>query len=280
VRILSVQSSVVFGQVGHGAAAFPLQRLGHEVWAVPTVVFSNHTGYPTVHGFRLSAAQVADLVSGLDERGALAGCDAVLSGYLGDDGLVDVVIDAVGRVRMGRPEAPYVCDPVLGDATQGLFVSPETARAVRDRLVPAADVVTPNTFELASLTGIEPTDVESTLEAAHALIARGPHTVLVTSVRRDDASIGMLAVTREGGWLAETPLLPLTPHGTGDLTAALFAAHLLETGDPATALGRTTASVYAVVEATLASGHAELAIVAAQDEIAVPQQRFPVICVD
>jgi pyridoxine kinase len=166
---------------------------------------------------------------------------------------------------------------VLGDAKQGYFVPPEVAAAVNARLVPEADLVTPNAFELEVLTGIAPDTLDDALEAAHALLARGPRTVLVTSLRRRDGAVGMVAVTAEGAWLTETPVLPLAAHGIGDLTAALFTAHLLEAASAATALERTTGSVHAVLEATVALGRAELALVAAQEQIATPPVRFAAV---
>ncbi len=275
MRVVSVQSWVSYGYVGHAAATFALQRLGHEVWPVPTVVFSNHTGYPTVHGQRLSAGQVSDLVDGLDERGALATADAVLSGYLGEVELVGVVGETVRRVRAAAGSASYTCDPVLGDTEQGYFVPAELTRAVRHDLVPLADLVTPNTFELAALTGHPVDDVASALAAARELIALGPSTVLVTSVPTGRDTVGMLAVTAEVAWLASTPLLPLAPAGTGDLTAALATAHLHSTDSPRLTVERTLASVFAVLEATLARGGGELALVAAQASLADPPPRFP-----
>lgn len=275
MRVVSVQSWVSYGYVGHAAATFALQRLGHEVWPVPTVLFSNHTGYPTVHGRRVSAAEMADLVDGLDEREALATADAVLSGYLGDVEQVGVLADTVRRVRAAAPAASYTCDPVLGDTEQGYFVPAELTGAVRRDLVPLADLVTPNTFELSALTDLPVDDVTSALRAARELLALGPDLALVTSVPMGDDTIGMVAVTADEAWTAATPLLPLTPAGTGDLTAALATAHLHTTGSPRLTLERTLTSVYAVLEATVAARGSELALVAAQDDWATRAPRFP-----
>lgn len=277
MRVLSVQSSVSYGHVGNAAAVFPLQRLGHEVWAVPTVVLANHTGYPTSPGLRPTAAQVSDLLGGLEERGALDACDAVLSGYLGTADLAAVVAGTVDRVRAGRPGATYLCDPVLGDADRGFFVAPETAETVRRELVPRADVVTPNLFELGVLTGTAPETLEDVVGAARALTRQGPGVVLVTSVLTATTPAGgveMLAVSPEGAWLVATPLLPMPAHGAGDLTAALFLAHLGE-GVPR-ALARTASSVHGVLRRTLDAGESELMIVAAQQWLADPPCEFEV----
>ena len=97
-NILSIQSAVAYGHVGNSAAVFPLQRIGHEVWPVYTVNFSNHTGYGHWTGPMIPASDVAEIITGMDERGALAQVDAVLSGYQGGDDIADVIIDAVDQV--------------------------------------------------------------------------------------------------------------------------------------------------------------------------------------
>lgn len=283
VRILSIQSSVAYGHVGNSAAVFPLQRLGHEVWPVFTVHFSNHTGYGAWRGPLLDPTDVADVITGIEERGVLPTCDAVLSGYQGSPAVAAVIVDAVRRVKEANPRATYTCDPVMGNAKSGCFVNPEIPPIIRSSVVPVADILTPNQFELGFLTGRESlgeaSPIASVLDAADEVRAMGPSTVLVTSVERlgaPDDVIEMVAVTGDGAWVVQTPRLPMKANGSGDLTAALFTAHLYTTGSPAVALGRTVASVYDVLAATLASGERELRLIAAQDAIAVPEERFEV----
>jgi pyridoxine kinase len=276
VRILSIQSHVAYGHVGNSAAVFPLQRLGHEVWPVLTVNFSNHTGYGAWRGPLIDPADVTDVITGIEERGALAGCDAVLSGYQGSPAIADVVVDAVQRVKAANPSATYTCDPVMGNARSGCFVNPELPPIIRERVVPVADVITPNQFELGFLTDTEPASLEAVLESADLARAMGPSTVLVTSVETGEDTIGLLAVNGEGAWLVETPLLPLKANGSGDLTAALFTAHLHSTGSPEQAVARTVSSVFAVLKQTLDSGERELRLVDAQDAIAEPACEFEV----
>ncbi|MEQ6900241.1 pyridoxal kinase PdxY [Nocardioides sp. YIM 152588] len=283
MQILSVQSSVAFGHVGNSAAVFPLQRLGHEVWPVFTVHFSNHTGYGAWRGPLLDPADVREVVIGIEERGAFASVDAVLSGYQGSPEIADVILDAVARVKAANPAATYTCDPVMGNAKSGCFVNPAIPPIICEKVVPAADIVTPNQFELGFITGHdslgEPSPLAAILEAADEVRALGPSTVLITSVDRDDTpedEIEMIAVTGDGAWSVRTPRLPLKANGSGDVTAALFTAHLHTTGSPADALGRTAASIFGVLEETLASGHRELQIIAAQEVIANPPARFEV----
>ena len=279
VSILSIQSSVAYGHVGNSAAVFPLQRLGVEVWPVYTVHFSNHTGYGEWRGPLLPADDVRAVIRGVEERGAFPGIDAVLSGYQGGEDIGDVILDAVARVKAANPDAIYACDPVMGNAKSGCFVHPAIPVLLREKVVPAADLITPNQFELGFLTGTEPHTVEETLESVERAQEMGPSTVLVTSVERPDApadTIEMMAVTSEGAWIVQTPRLPMKANGSGDVTAALFTAHLLATGNPAQALGRTASSVFDLLQTTLDSGERELQLVQSQEAIAHPRMQFEV----
>jgi pyridoxine kinase len=278
MKFLSIQSSVAYGHVGNSAAVFPLQRLGHEVWPVSTVVFSNHTGYGAWRGPLLPPADVADVITGIEERGVLDQVDGVLSGYQGSADIADVILDAVARVRTANPRATYTCDPVMGNADSGCFVHPDIPPLIRERVVPAADIITPNQFELGFLTGTEPQTLEEILTSAELARKMGPRTVLVTSVHRSDRpadTTEMLVVNDDGAWIVQTPRLPLKANGSGDVTSALFTAHLLATDAP-TALGRTAASVFALLEETLRSGERELRLVAAQDAFVDPPTSFDV----
>ncbi|MFV0435236.1 MAG: pyridoxal kinase PdxY [Leucobacter sp.] len=277
MRILSIQSSVSYGHVGNSAAVFPLQRLGHEVMPVYTVCFSNHTGYGSWRGPMLTGNDVREIVAGIEERGGLDDVGAVLSGYQGGDDIGDAILDAVARVKQHSPEAIYACDPVLGNAKSGCHVAPEVQNLIRDRVVPRADLITPNQFELGFITNTSPDTLESTLDSVDLARDLGPSTVLVTSVERPDRpadTIEMLAVTGEGAWIVRTPYLPFKVNGSGDVTAALFTAHFRETGDAPFALERTAASVYELLERTLATGTRELQLVESQEAYVHPRQSF------
>ena len=279
MAILSIQSAVAYGSVGNAAAVFPLQRLGCEVWRVDTVLFSNHTGYGAWRGTVLDPKLVEEILHGIEARGVLARCEAVLSGYLGSVELGSVVLEAVRRVRRANPKALYCCDPVLGDADRGFFARPELADFFRAEAVPLADILTPNRFELETLTSERVDTLAAARAACDMLLARGPRVILVTSLDVAEVSPGsaaLLAATSEGGWLVRTPRLPIVANGAGDLTAALFLAHFLRSGEADTALGETAAGVHAVIAETVRSGAAELAIVTAQDALVSPPTRYPV----
>ena len=278
MRFLSLQSHVAYGYVGNRAATFPLQRLGHEVWAVNTVEFSNHTGYGAWKGRAAPAEQVADIVHGIEALGMLAKCDALLTGYVGDAALADVVLQTAVKVRAANPHAIWCCDPVLGDTDTGIYVRPGIDTFFRERAIPAADLITPNHFELEHLTGAKVTTMPEALAAVRTLL-KGPRLALLTSLIRADAPAGqieMLAVTADAAWRIATPLIgfDIMPNGTGDMVAALFTAHWLQDRSIGGALEKAAASVFAVLETTRAMGERELQIVAAQDRLVAPPRRF------
>ncbi len=277
MSILSIQSLVAYGHAGNSAALFPLQRLGKVVWPVMTVHFSNHTGYGEWRGPLLSADDVAEVIRGVEDRGAFERCEAVLSGYQGAEDVGSVVLDAVARVKAASASALYCCDPVMGDVGRGMFVRPGIPEFMRDRVVPAADVVTPNHFELDFLAGTTSTTLPELLEAADRVRASGPSVVLVTSTILEDTpqdALDMVAVSAEGAWRTRTPRLAVSPPGAGDLTAAVFLANLLEGHALPVALARTTSSVFAVVEATAEAGEREMRIIQTQDRLADPRMEF------
>ena len=287
MRVLSIQSHVAYGYVGNRAATFPLQRLGHEVWAVNTVEFSNHTGYGAWKGRLAAPEQVREVVAGIADRGELARCDAVLTGYLGDAALGEVVLEAVAMVRAANPRAVWCCDPVIGDTDRLIYVRPGIPEFFRDRIIAQSDILTPNHFELEWLTGRTVATLADALSAARALMGSSGHPsiVLVTSLRRSDAPAGtieMLALTRDSAWLVATPELafPIAPNGTGDAVAALFLAQWHAHRDVGRALEDVAASIFAVLEATLASGERELRLVTAQDVLVSPPRRFSALKLD
>jgi pyridoxine kinase len=275
--ILSIQSHVVYGHVGNSAAVFPLQRLGREVWPLMTVQFSSHAGYTGWRGRAFDAAMVDDCVSGLEAIGVLSRCAGVLTGYLGKAEIGEAALRAFERVRVASGEAAYACDPVIGDVGRGSYVAAGVAEFFRDRALLAATIATPNAFELEWLTGEQAHDLQKARLAIVSLRGRGPRVVVAKSLNLDDTPPGaldMLAGDESGFWRLRTPKLPITVNGAGDLFAALFFHHWLETRATPEALSRAASSVHAVVTATLAAGSRELVLIAAQDELTRPPQLF------
>lgn len=278
MRILSIQSSVSYGHAGNSAAVFPLQRTGHEVMPVYTVMFSNHTGYGAWKGPMMSGQDVRDIVAGIDELGGLDDVGMVLSGYQGGNDIGDAILSAVDLVKARNPRAQYVCDPVLGDADGGCFVRPEVQELIRDRVVPRADIITPNQFELGFITGTTPLTLDETLDSIDKAMQSGPRAVLVTSVRRPDRpenTVEVIAATEAGAWIVQTPTLPITLSGPGDISAALFTSQFIESGNAAQALSRSISSVYEMLENTVAAGDTkEVRLIESQEAFVNPRRVF------
>jgi pyridoxine kinase len=256
-----------------------MQRLGVEVWPIHTVQFSNHTGYGAWKGRVFDGPAIEELVDGIAERGVLPRCDGVLSGYMGSADIGNAILSAVARVRAANPAALYCCDPVIGDVGRGVFVRPGIPEFMRDHAVPAADIITPNQFELDYLSGIATDTLASVKEAIAAVQLLGPRVVLVTSVEARETpadAIDLIAADGAGAVRVRTPKLSLSVNGAGDAIAALFFVHYARTRSAATALARASASVYGLLRRTAEEGSREILTVAAQDEFVAPSQSFPV----
>jgi pyridoxine kinase len=282
MTVISIQSQVAFGHVGNSAAVFPMQMHGIDVIAVPTTLLSNRPGYPTIRGRVLDAPLVADLLLGVEERGALDTAKMILSGYLGSPEIAAVVADFVARAKASHPHLIYCCDPVLGDRDRGLFVDADIPPLLRDRLCPLADIITPNHFEFEWLCGAKAATTDQMIEAAQALLARGPSTIVVTSAElegKPTGEIDTLAVERSQAWRVRTPKLPISPNGTGDLFAALFASARVLGSDTPDALAHAASAIFAVLERTALSGTEEMRIVESAELLAHPKRRFDAVAV-
>ena len=273
--VLSIQSQVAYGHVGNSAATLPLQRLGFEVIAINTVQLAHHPGHGSWCGHKVEPERIAQILEGVTRRGALGRCSAIISGYLGDAAVGPIVLDAVAALRAARPSALYLCDPVIGDDGPGVFVSPGIPELIRDALVPAADIVTPNRFELKFLASQPVSTLTEARRAAAALRARGPRLVVAAGLNLvDDPGLTILVDGAEAAWSIITPRLPITPGGTGDAFSALFLGHYLRTVDTRQALERAASAMFDLVERTQASGADELCLVAAQDAFDPVTPRF------
>jgi pyridoxine kinase len=278
MNLLSIQSHVAYGHVGNAAATFPLQRIGVEVWPIHTVQFSNHTGYGAWSGRVFEAALITELLDGIAARGVLDRCGGVLSGYMGSAETGAAILDAVARVKAANRQARYCCDPVIGDVGRDIYVRPGIPEFMREHAVPAADVVTPNQFELDYLSGRATTTLRDALAAIDILHGLGPNAVLVTSLHTDDTpadAIDLVASDASGAFRVRTPKLPIAVNGAGDAIAALFFAHHLSTGSAAQALSRAASSVFGVLKRTADAGSREILLIDAQDEFVRPSRVFP-----
>jgi len=276
MNLLSIQSHVAYGHVGNSAAVFALQRLGIEVWPIHAVQLSNHPGHGVFTGRVSDAAMIHEIVAGIARLGALTTCDGVLSGYIGSADIGDAILETVAKVKAANPAARYCCDPVIGDAGR-VYVRPDVAEFFRARALSAADVVTPNQFELDQLSGRTSATLAEAIAAMDAIHARGPAVVLVTSLHTAETpadTVDLVVSDTRGRFRVRTPKLATAVHGAGDALAALFFAHHLRTGSAAEAMSRAASSVFGILRRTAQAGAREMLIVEAQDEIVAPSKTF------
>jgi pyridoxine kinase len=275
--ILSIQSHVAYGHVGNSSAVFPMQRLGCEVWPVHTVQFSNHPGHGGFRGRVFDGGMVSEVVAGIAERGVLGQCSGVLSGYLGAAEIGEAILDAASSVKAANPEALWCCDPVIGDVGPGVFVKGGVPEFFRDRALAAADIITPNQFELEYLAGFATARLDDARRALAKVHAAGPRVILVTSFISADTppdGIDMLASDASGVHRLRSPRLGRSFNGAGDAVAALFFVHYLRTQSSAHALAAAGSSVYGLLKATAEAGSREILTVQAQDEFIAPSVRL------
>ncbi|WP_375783337.1 pyridoxal kinase PdxY [Bradyrhizobium sp. Pha-3] len=282
MTVISIQSQVAWGHVGNSAATFPIQLHGIDVVAVPTTLLSNRPGYPTIRGRVLDVQLVADLLRGIEERGAVESARMILSGYLGSADIAIEVADFVARAKAENPALLYCCDPVLGDRDRGMFVRSDIPPLVRDQLCPLADIITPNHFEFEFLCGTRVTTIDDVIAQASALVARGPATVVITSAElagTPHSEIETLAIERTGAWRVRTPRVPISPSGTGDLFAALFVAARVRGLATPEALSHAASGIHGVLVRTAEKRTEEMRIVESAEVMLDPKPRFAAVAI-
>lgn len=267
--ILSIQSHVVYGCAGNSAAVFPLQRLGHIVWPINTVQFSNHTQYAQGWTGRvMPPGDITDLLNGLVNIDAARKVKAVISGYMGSGVQADEILSVVERIKESNPTALYVCDPVMGDPEKGCIVSPEVTEALCQRVMAKADIIVPNQFELERFTEIRIHDLDSAIHACKRALALGPKIVLVKHLHcLSKHDFTMLLGSAKGLFLITRPLIGFIrqPVGVGDLITSLFTGHYLHTENELLSFERCNTAVYSVLKETAERNEWELQIIPAQD---------------
>ena len=270
--VLVISSQVARGAIGGRGAVFALERLGHPVWSVPTVWMPWHPGHGRSTRLVPEAEAFAEALAEIAESRWAEEIETVVTGWFADAAQIEATARLIERLRLTTPGLRLVVDPILGDGAGSgrgaLYVAEATARAQRDRLLPLADVATPNLFELGWLSGRSVATTAETITAARAL---APPIIAVTSApAMMTRSIGTLLVTADAATQFEHPLIEPAPHGTGDLFAGLLAARLSEGAAPEAATARAVASVFELVARSARAGSDELIIAAEQDVLVHP----------
>lgn len=259
--VISIQSQVVYGHVGNSAAALPMQLRGLNVAAVPTTLLSNHPGYETMRGRVLEPELVSDLLRGVEERGLINTSRYIVSGYLGSRANGEVVADFVKRARKINPDILYICDPVMGDTGLGIFVADQVVEWIINQLVPLADLLTPNQFELGLITQSEPASFLQLEEKVRQIQALNNARLVVTGCVFPDTPYGSLenVVVEESGNTRLTSLrVPIVPVGTGDLFTGLLTANLTQDYALIDAARNAAVTVRDILGRTAAEGSHEM----------------------
>lgn len=245
-RILSIQSHVVSGYVGNKSATFPLQLLGFEVDAINSVQLSNHTGYKVFKGQVLNDKDLDDLIDGLIQND-LDNYTHLLTGYVGSASFLKKVAEVAVTLKRKNPDLIYVCDPVMGDNGK-MYVPEELKEIYRKDIVPLADIVLPNHFELELLSNIkisQMSDLENAVKQLHKI---GPQTVAVSSTEISNKLTAVVSTKKDKKLIKiDIPKIPISFTGTGDLFAALFLAHTYLDESMKVALEKTVNSLYSVL---------------------------------
>lgn len=277
-NIISIQSHVVFGHAGNSSAVFPLQRMGFEVWPIHTVQFSNHTQYAEGWtGQAFSAAHISQLVDGIAAIDQLKNCDALISGYQGSAEQCLATFDAATRLKQANPQALYICDPVMGDPQKGCIVADGVSEALCQKLLPMADVIVPNQFELSQFVEMDIETLDDAIEACQHALAKGPKLVLVKHLHcLSEQQFSMMLASRKGCFLLQRPHLDFAqaPVGVGDLITATFSGALLQGLAPVAAFEHCHNAVYGVLKTTQQSQQWELQTVAAQQQFITPSSNY------
>jgi pyridoxine kinase len=259
--VLCLSSQVARGHVGASMSEFVLQRLGVEVIALPTVMLSSHAGHAGVKGFEVAESRIEEMLEAIDARGWLDEADAFLSGYMHTPGQAALAARWMKALKARRPHMIALVDPIIGDEPKGVYAKDEVAHAIRDRLTPLADVLTPNRFELGWLTGAS---LQTQADAARAARRLSRRLVLVTSAPGEkEDELANLLISPDGIWRTTAPRRASAPHGVGDFMAAAFLGRVLKGCAPAEALALAAGAMDALL--TLSEGADELRLVAEQD---------------
>lgn len=266
--VISIQSQVVHGHVGNSAAVLPMQAHGLNVAAVPTTLLSNNPHFETMRGRVLESELVGDLLRGVEERGLIETSRYIVSGYLGSQANGDVVAAFVEHARMINPDIKYICDPVMGDMNLGIFVADQVVECIIDRLVPLADLLTPNQFELGLITCTEVMSWPALETAAAQVQALRGARLVVTGCNLADTPDGLLeniVFDHETCTRLTSPRLLIVPVGTGDLFTGLLTAKLTQGNTLVEAARGAAATVSEVLRLTMEAGEHDMQLASVVD---------------
>ncbi|KAK0174523.1 hypothetical protein PV327_010283 [Microctonus hyperodae] len=255
LRVLSIQSHVVSGYVGNKSATFPLQLLGFEVDTINSVQLSNHTGYKVTKGDILDDINLRKLIDGLVANN-LHYYSHLLTGYVGSPSFLDEIVKLIPILKEKNPKLCFLCDPVMGDDGK-LYVPKELVEIYKNKVVPLADILTPNQFELELLTDCKIITLNDAKVAIEKLHRQGPKTIVVSSIDIENKLTTIVSESSDKNMIKiDIPKIPITYTGSGDLFASLFLAHYTLQNNLKYALECTINTLHSILSNTLEYGSA------------------------
>ncbi|MFR9166711.1 MAG: pyridoxal kinase [Dysgonomonas sp.] len=228
-KILSIQSKLVYGYVGSNIAEIAIQLHGLDVISFPTVLLATHTGHKPVYGKAIAKNDFDELVKGIEAIGVIKDVSCLITGYIGTEDVLLSASEFVKRIKESYPDIPYICDPVMGDFDQGLYVPAVVAENVQNYLIPLADILTPNFFELKHILGCEPNTIEDLLSAVNKKPFLSDKILVATSCNLEDTpsdKIETIVIRNGQAERIYSKRIDLETTGTGDLFTALLASHI------------------------------------------------------
>lgn len=221
----------------------------------------------------MKLTRVKDLIDNLVIGSLVANSDAIHSGYMGQGGIEPSILYCLKHIRKTRPDAIYLCDPVLGDKGR-IYVPDEVLVGIRDCLVPAADIITPNKFELGLLVGRALVDSDDVLLACKQIKCKGPQSIVCTTAEENNETLTLIISDSSGDWAIDVPYIENAPFGTGDTFSAILLGRILMGYSLVDASLLAAASLQGIIRHSLRAKTPELPIVSAQDEVIAPSFKF------
>ena len=219
-RVLIIAGSDSCGGAGIQADIKTCAAFGvYSSTAITAVTVQNTMGVSRVEMMspELVAAQMRAVLSDI-------GADVIKIGMLGNAAIINAVADVIDA---SAADTTVVLDPVMVATSGDVLLENDAITALTERLIPHADVITPNAPEAARLTGVTVEDMDGLREAGEKLLTMGAYAAVMKGGHLDGGTVIDLLVTEQGMGVMSGPRLRTRhTHGTGCTLASAIAACL------------------------------------------------------